>query len=213
MISPGRVGTNHDHFFSIRLDLDIDGTANTFMRNLLVADKTSDQNGRVIWRTISEVAKTDSDAKFRLSYERPAMWHVMNMHKKNQIGYPVSYMIHPQANTLPVAANDSPLQRALFANYHLWVTPYSADERYAAGDYPNQSTPGQGLPAWTANNRNIEDQDIVLWYTMGFHHVPSAEDWPVYNLGWHSVTLKPYNFFDRNPALDVPPSGSLNQQP
>jgi primary-amine oxidase len=35
--------------------------------------------------------------------------------------------------------------------------------------------------------------------------VPSAEDWPVYNLGWHSVTLKPYNFFDRNPAVDVPP--------
>jgi Cu2+-containing amine oxidase len=40
---------------------------------------------------------------------------------------------------------------------------------------------------------------------LGFHHVPSVEDWPVYNLGWHSVTLKPFNFFDRNPAVDVPP--------
>jgi len=44
----------------------------------------------------------------------------------------------------------------------------------------------------------------VLWYTLGFHHVPSAEDWPVYNLGWNSVTLKPYNFFDENPAMDLP---------
>jgi primary-amine oxidase len=96
--------------------------------------------------------------------------------------------------------------RAQFTRYHLWVTPYSPDERYAAGDYPNQSEPGQGLPAWTSRSRDIFNRDIVLWYTMGFHHVPSSEDWPVYNLGWHEVALTPYNFFDRNPALDVPPA-------
>jgi primary-amine oxidase len=115
-------------------------------------------------------------------------------------------MIHPEANALPLQNLDDPaFSRALFANYHLWVTPYAPGERYAAGEYPNQSKPGQGLPAWTSKNRKIEDQDIVLWYTMGFHHLPSSEDWPVYSLGWHSVTIQPYNFFDRNPALDVPP--------
>ena len=207
LISPGRAGINHDHFLSVRLDLDIDGTSNTFMRNLLIPDQEADpKNGRKIWRTKAETARIDSDAKFRLSYQNPAMWHVMNMQKMNALGIPVSYMIHPEGNALPlVSEDDSALRRALFANYHLWVTPYSPEERYAAGDYPNQSKPGQGLPAWTSNRRKIDDQDIVLWYTMGFHHIPSAEDWPVYNLGWHSVTLKPYNFFDRNPALDVPP--------
>ncbi len=208
LVSPGRAGINHDHFLCVRLDLDIDGTTNTFMRNQLVPEKLPDpKNGRRIWRTKEEVSKTDTEAKFRLSYEHPAMWHVMNMHKTNALGYPVSYMIHPEANAVPLVETDDPaLSRAMFANYHLWVTPYSANERYAAGDYPNQSLPGQqGLPVWTAKSRKIEDTDIVLWYTIGFHHVPSAEDWPVYNLGWHSVTLKPYNFFDRNPALDVPP--------
>ena len=57
---------------------------------------------------------------------------------------------------------------------------------------------------WTSHDRSIANRDIVLWYTMGFHHVPSSEDWPVYSLGWHAVTLTPYNFFDRSPALDVP---------
>jgi primary-amine oxidase len=122
------------------------------------------------------------------------------------MGYHVAYMIHPEANALPlIDPNESPMNRAAFANYHLWVTPYNKEERYAAGDYPNQSMPGQGLPQWTSDGRNIEDTDIVLWYTMGFHHVPSSEDWPVYNLGWHSVTLKPFNFFDQNPALDAAP--------
>jgi len=206
LVSPGRAGINHDHFLSIRLDLDIDGTSNTFMRNSLVVEKLPPQSKRrSIWKIKEEIAKYDSDSKFRLSYDHPSMWHVVNMHKANAMGYPVGYMIHSEGNALPlVDINDPPLTRAQFANYHLWITPYSSEERYAGGDYPNRSLPGQGLPAWTSKRRNIEDKDIVLWYTMGFHHVPSSEDWPVYNLGWHSVTLKPNNFFDQNPTLDAP---------
>ncbi|PWT91322.1 MAG: tyramine oxidase [Acidobacteria bacterium] len=208
LITPGRVGTNHDHFLSLRLDLDIDGTQNSFSSDQMIAERSpATSKRRSIWRIHHNIAKTDTDAKFRLNLEHPAMWHVMNSHKKNALGYPVSYMIHSEGNALPlIDPAESPLNRAMFANYHLWVTPYSPDEMYAAGDYPNQSQPGQGLPAWTKNHRSIEDQDIVLWYTLGFHHVPSSEDWPVYNLGWHSVTLQPFNFFDRNPAIDVPPA-------
>ena len=69
------------------------------------------------------------------------------------------------------------------------MTPYDRKERWAAGEFPNQSKPGPGLADWTSKGRNIYKADIVLWYTMGFHHVPSSEDWPVYNVGWHSVTL------------------------
>ncbi|MGH8224427.1 MAG: tyramine oxidase, partial [Woeseiaceae bacterium] len=216
LIAPGRAGINHDHFLSLRLDLDVDGTSNMFARNLLVPEKLPEQANRrtSIWTTKEVAAKTDTEAKFRLSYERPAMWHVMNMNRKNATGYPVSYMIHPRGNALMLMEPGDPaFSRAQFANYHLWVTPYAPEERYGAGDYPNQSEPGQGLPAWTSHSRDIYNQDLVLWYTMGFHHVPSSEDWPVYNLGWHAVTLTPYNFFDRNPALDVAPAAAATGGP
>ncbi|MEE2778624.1 MAG: tyramine oxidase [Acidobacteriota bacterium] len=208
LVAPGRAGINHDHFFSVRLDLDVDGTANTFVRDRMVAERLPTHSPRrSVWRVQQEVAKTDTEARFRLDFQRPSLWRVLNPDETNALGYPTSYAIKTAGNALPlVDEDDPPLSRALFATYHLWVTPYAAEERYAAGEFPNQSTPGQGLPAWTANGRGIEDQDIVLWYTLGFHHVPSAEDWPVYNLGWHSVTLRPYNFFDHNPALDVPPA-------
>ena len=169
---------------------------------------------RSLWRVAQEVATTDTEARYRLDLQRPALWRVINPAVTNALGYPTSYALQTAGNALPLVDDDDPpLSRALFASYHLWVTPYDPDERYAAGEFPNQSAPGQGLPAWTADGRDVENRDIVLWYTLGFHHVPSAEDWPVYNLGWHGVTLRPYNFFDRNPALDVPPAAEPSDQP
>ncbi|MDH4109211.1 MAG: tyramine oxidase [Gammaproteobacteria bacterium] len=206
LIAPQRAGINHDHFFSIRLDLDVDGEANRFVRDKLVPERQAPESKRrSIWTTEREVATTDSSAKFRLSYDKPSLWRVENSQTKNRYGYSTSYAIRPSGNARPlVDEDDPPVARAQFVNYHLWVTPYEPDELWAAGRYSNQSLPGQGLPAWTAEDRNVADTDIVLWYTLGFHHVPSAEDWPVYNLGWNSVTLRPYNFFDENPAMDLP---------
>jgi primary-amine oxidase len=85
------------------------------------------------------------------------------------------------------------------------VTPYRADERRAAGDYPNQHHGGDGLPRWTAADRPITDTDVVVWHTFGVTHIPRLEDWPVTPVESTGFTLAPAGFFDRNPALDVPP--------
>jgi primary-amine oxidase len=84
------------------------------------------------------------------------------------------------------------------------VTPYRENERYAAGEHPTLSTPGQGLPDWVSNDRPIADTDIVLWHTVGMHHLVRAEDWPVMPVLWHSFEIRPFDFFNRNPALDLP---------
>jgi primary-amine oxidase len=38
-------------------------------------------------------------------------------------------------------------------------------------------------------------------------HVPRPEDWPVMPVSSIGFHLKPDGFFDRNPALDLPPPG------
>ena len=125
--------------------------------------------------------------------------------RTNAVGYPTSYQLMPgmTAHTL-LAADDYPRRRAGFIDHHLWVTPYRADELYAAGEYPTLSEAGEGLPKWTAQNRPIEGADIVLWHTIGVHHMVRAEDWPVMPVMWHGFELRPFDFFDRNPALDLP---------
>ena len=97
-------------------------------------------------------------------------------------------------------------KRAEVIGHTLWVTPYREDERWPCGDFPNLSLRDTGLPAWTAADRPIENTDVVLWYVFGIHHITRPEDWPVMPTDAVSFWLKPFGFFDRNPALDVPPS-------
>ena len=119
----------------------------------------------------------------------------------------MSYQLAPQTNAVSLFdPNDFPQRRAGFTDFHLWVTPYSARERYAAGTYPNQSRGGEGLPRWVSQDRVIQNTDIVLWYTLGLHHVVRAEDWPVLPTRWTGFELRPFNFFPANPALDLPKS-------
>ena len=91
-----------------------------------------------------------------------------------------AYKLIPGTNVLAFSHPAAPVtRRAAFATKHLWVTPYRPDERFPAGDYPNQHPGGAGLPAWTKADRPIENTDVVLWYTLGSHHITRPEDWPV----------------------------------
>lgn len=205
-IAENAVGINHDHFFSFRLDFDVDGTANSFIRDRLSTKRLpANLPRKSMWVVESETERTEQQAKLRMSMERPEIWRVINPNVKNAMGYPVGYEIVPGENAMSLLLQeDYPQRRAGFTDYQLWVTPYRENERYAAGDYPFLSEGGDGLPAWTKANRGIENTDIVLWYTMGVHHVPRSEEFPVMPTIWHEFELRPCNFFSRNPAIDLP---------
>jgi primary-amine oxidase len=205
LVAPGVVAPNHDHFFSFRLDLDVDGPRNMFAAGeLKTKTLPAGSARRSVWTHESRMPMTEKQAQLTLSYERPAVWHVMSSDAKNAVGNPTSYMLAPKGNAISLLLpEDWPQKRAAFSGKHLWVTPYAPDELYAGGDYPNQSKGDDGLAVWTERDRPIHDTDVVLWYTLGFHHVPASEDLPV--LGTHpsGFSLMPMNFFDRNPQINL----------
>jgi len=200
------IAINHDHYFSFRIDLDVDGLVNNFLADHLVTRTLPPDNPRrSIWVREPILLRTESEAMLHADMQHPALWRVTSATAKNHVGYPTSYQLMPgMSSSTLLTPDDYARRRAGFIDHDLWVTPYRYDERYAAGDYPTLSTAGQGLPAWTKANRRIEQTDIVLWYTIGMHHMVRAEDWPVMPVLWHSFELRPFDFFDRNPALDLP---------
>jgi primary-amine oxidase len=205
-VADNTIGVNHDHYFCFRLDLDIDGTENSFLKEQLKTERLPASNARKsVWVTEPKIAKVEEEGQLLMMMEHPALWRVINPNIKGPLGYPPGYEIAPGHNGVSIMSDDDyPQRRAAFIEHHLWVTPYREDERYPAGDYPTQSHGGDGLPAWTKANRNIENTDIVVWYTLGFHHVTRPEDWPIMPTAWHEFTLRPFDFFSRNPAVDLP---------
>jgi primary-amine oxidase len=83
------------------------------------------------------------------------------------------------------------------------VTPYEPEERYAGGQYMLGSRGDDGLAVWAARDRAVRNQDVVVWINLGMHHLTRAEDLPVTPTMWQSFRLRPSNFFDRNPAIDL----------
>jgi primary-amine oxidase len=199
------VAVNHDHFLSFRLDFDVDGPTNSLSIDEIRTVKAKRGPRKSLWTVTSRIAEREVDGKLHRSMERPALWRVVNPSASRVGGSPTSFEIHSGHDAMAMLAKDDfPQRRAGFTDHTLWVTPYDPKERFAAGDYPNQSPGGEGLPKWTKANRPIEATDIVLWYTLGFHHVVRAEDWPVMPTSTHGFEIRPFDFFRRNPAIDLP---------
>ena len=209
-VDQNMVAVNHDHYFNFRLDMDVDGRENNFIIDRLETKLLpADHPRRSVWVSKQQLAQREADAQLSMGHDSPELWMVTSSGRKNQVGYATSFQLMPGHNASSLlSADDYPQRRAGFIEHQLWVTPYAAAERYAAGDYPTLSTPGQGLPAWTAGNRNIGKTDIVLWYTIGMHHLVRTEDWPVMPVMWSSFQLRPFNFFNHNPAMDLPDSAT-----
>ena len=205
-IAPNLVGVNHSHFFSFRLDLDVDGQSNSVAVDRLVTERMPKGSPRTsLWNYVTDVAQREGDAQRHSTIDKPEVWRITNPNRPGPYGDPVSYEIAGGHQAVTLLSDDDFIRRrAGFTEHTLWATPYAADELFAAGDYPTAHLPGQGLPAWTSKNRPIANTDLVVWYTVGFHHIPRPEDWPIMPVAWHSIVLKPTGFFKRNPALDLP---------
>ena len=196
---------HHQHFFSFRLDLDVDGQANRVVE--MNSARGSGGEAEPVWRRVHDAGDAADDGvagAAEINLESSRRWIVTNPGAKNALGHATGYALLPGENALPFALPDSWIRRrAGFLNAHVWVTPFSEAEKYAAGDYPYQSKGGDGLPKWTSADRNIDNRDVVLWYTMGITHNPRPEDWPVMPVHEAGFKLVPWGFFARNPALDL----------
>jgi len=158
---------------------------------------------RSLWR-LAEENVAEEGPLGASGHNGDEVWRIVNPNLTNRLGQHPGYELRPgHSATSLLAPDDFPQRRAEFSAAPLWITAYDPNELYAGGPYPNQSKGGDGLPVYAARHRPVANADIVLWYTMGFHHLPRPEDWPVLPTMWHSVSLVPYGFLGRNPALGL----------
>ncbi|MGY1592497.1 primary-amine oxidase [Geodermatophilus sp. SYSU D00965] len=200
----------HQHFIVARLDMEVDGPENTVVVSESEALPVSEGNPHglaLVQRT--RPLLTEAEGRQDVDFASQRSWKVVNRNRVNRLGTPTGYKLVPSGALPALADPNAPFrQRAQAIDHTLWVTRYAEDERWPSGEFCNQSRQDAGLPEWTKADRPIADTDIVLWHVFGIHHITRPEDWPVMPVDVVSFSLKPVGFFDRNPALDVPPAAS-----
>jgi primary-amine oxidase len=204
LVAPNLVAINHDHYFSFRLDFDVDGQKNSFVKYSLKPQRLPAASPRrSIYTYEQEIPQTDTQARLN-RHPGPTMFAVFNPSATNAVGNRTAYQIVPLSHAKMMLGEDEPaVKRAAFTQHDFWVTPYDENERYASGDYVFGSTGDDGLGVWTSRHRPVVNTDIVVWHTVGMHHMTRAEDIPVMSVNWKGMRLRPLNFFDQNPALDL----------
>lgn len=209
LLSENVIGVIHDHYVTFYLDMEIDGSDNSFVKVNIKKEQTSpgESPRKSYLKAVRNVAKTEKDAQIKLKLYDPSEFHVINPSKKTRIGNPVGYKVVPGGTAASLLdLDDPPQKRGAFTNNQIWVSPYNQSEQWAGGLFVYQSHGEDTLATWSERDRSIENKDIVVWYTLGFHHIPCQEDFPIMPTVSSSFDLKPVNFFESNPILRIPPT-------
>jgi primary-amine oxidase len=202
----------HQHIFNVRLDFALDGDKNSVYEVDTIVPETNPTNN--VFYTVDQLLVSEKHAARLADAAKHRFWKIVNHDSLNIVGEPVAYRLQPtDAITLAATPKSFVARRAGFATKNFWVTAFEESERFPAGEYPNQSVGDEGLPKWVSADRNLVDEDLVVWYTFGMHHVVRLEDWPVMPRQHVGFILQPHGFFDQNPTLDLPrttPAGNAD---
>ena len=207
VVSPGALAQNHQHIFAVRIDPAVDGHDNTVITEESLPIPMNPETNP--WGNGYEVVRkaVTKSTSIHASPFTNLQVKIANTNKLNPISQrPVAYKFTPAPTQMILADPQSVVaKRAAFARHHVWVTKYRDEELFAAGEFTNQSKQEiGGVADAVGRNEDVENTDVVVWNCFGLTHNPRVEDWPVMPVEIHQLHLRPADFFDKNPALDVP---------
>lgn len=165
----------HQHFFSIRIDPEIDGTLNSVVMQEAVAKEEGtgspeNPHGNGIHAELIPLL-TAAQAKTNIDPSRARSWIIRNdnnLHPSSK--HPVGWKLVPFTTQAMFLKDDaSIIHEAEWMKYNTWVIPYKDDQLFPAGFYLNGV---DGLPQWAEEDGNIVNTDIVVWHNLGLTHIP-----------------------------------------
>ncbi|CAH0019494.1 unnamed protein product [Clonostachys rhizophaga] len=214
-VYPGVNAHNHQHLFCLRVHANVDGPNNTvFVSDAVPSDAPVGSpenfygNGFTAKRT---KLATEGESATDYNGATSRTWEICNTNRLHPYsGKASSYkLVSREVPGLLPKEGSLVWKRAGFARHAVYVTKYRDDELWPAGRHVPQTSgePSAGITEWIGDGTTpIDNTDIVLWHTFGVTHIPSPEDFPVMPAEPITLLLRPRNFFNNNPVMDIPPS-------
>ncbi|KAJ7769348.1 copper amine oxidase [Mycena metata] len=197
-------GSMHDHVLNWKVDIDVLGTANSFVEHKIIPVNVKYPWANQTRSTMQlERARIENEAHARLSWPQNggAMFLVENSDKPNKYGEPRGYKIAPSrgGSGMYLTIQDSPnlLKSAGFAKHAVSITKQK-DTEVRAAHANNDYDPGHPIIDFDHffNDENLNQTDIVLWINLGMHHVPHTGDMPntVFTTAQSAFIISPHNY-------------------
>ncbi|KAF5989464.1 peroxisomal amine oxidase [Fusarium bulbicola] len=202
-------GSLHDHVITFKADFDILGEKNSLQKVAIEPTvekyKWSDGETRNTMKAVKSFIKTEDDGKINWSPNGGAMYAVVNKDEKNPYGENPGYRIVPASGVAYLTVKDSSItgNAAHHTTHHLYVTRQKDNETYAAGAY-NSLTPEDPQVDFDKyfNGESLNQEDIVVWFNLGMHHMPHTGDLPntVFSTAHSSMLIEPMKYLLGDPS-------------
>ena len=159
------------------------------------------------WITRETLVASEAEGARDWDWKTGRYWKIVNPCEAQRARQPGGLQAHAQGRR----PGDGPGGLVDLRPGALRAAQLVGDEVRSRGDVRRRRLPvpvarRAGPAEYIADDAPLENTDVVLWYTVGAHHVVRPEDWPVMPCAYIGFMLKPVGFFDGNPALDLPPS-------
>ena len=175
LVAPGLYGPHHQHFFCVRLDMEVDGERNTVVEVDSEPCPVGPENpAGTAWVTKRNVLRSESEAQRTGDQMRGRYWRVENPGVVNGVGDPVAYKLMPGETVMPMCDPDGqhgrPGPDAVDQVAFERQQPGLAQHKYREGELD-----GRPAPAMRPVDRQHEQRPAVL-QVGDRHHANDAED-------------------------------------
>ncbi|KAL4228964.1 Copper amine oxidase [Mactra antiquata] len=206
------VANFHTHMFNFKVDLDIKGQKNRYeiinvdveteINEFSVKENSTYSQGYIT----RHVQQTENDAAYKFNFESPKYHLFYNNQVNDSFGNPLAYRLINNGmvkQIIPRGHNKEPAIN--WARYQHAVTKQKDTEAHSSSMYSMFDTDNQvvDFQGFIDDNESIVDEDLVLWVTLGVHHIPRKEDLPLTTTPGMGLSfyLQPFNYFSEDPAM------------
>lgn len=199
-------GSIHDHVLNYKADFDILGTENTMQATTFVPTTEyypwSDDDGpRNTMKLTRSFITSEDDSKLFWGANGATQYRVVSTASTNKYGEYRGYRILPGDGTSHLTVlNSSNLVNAVHPFTHdLFVTKQHDTEPRSCHPYNGMDVADPMVNFDTFfDGENIEQEDIVVWFNLGMHHLPHTGDLPntVFTTAHSSVQFMPLNYYE-----------------
>ena len=184
-----KVGIAHLHNFFWKLDFELGGTPNDDAVEEINYTQSEGKTLRNNTRFTTEAARSVDPVQLR-------SWRILDTQLTNSKNLPISYDIQlPESGQRDEGPSFEP-----FTEHDIYITKQKSCELFASHN-PTTNNCAEDLSTF-ANGENLEGQDVVVWASTTFYHMPRAEDAPRMDAHWSHISLIPRDWHDHNPLSD-----------